>query len=228
MKTHFKDFTNTQPLQVHEELDYIENLEIYQPKRLMVFENYWQDSFFNGYNNQSCQPFLENISQMIGEPLNVCHRHVSSKTDLEYYLKSPGGVIWDHPETFSVVYFGLHGSHLGCPLPQGLISKADVLELCSGFKDFPNVLLHFGSCSLFENDDKFGYDLLACGKPGICGVLGYKEEIPFNIGLLIDLFFLSSFFLYKDGDPFEAIEGLYKDVIKEFPLAKDLGFTLYC
>jgi hypothetical protein len=226
MKTHFTDFTNTHPSKIQEEMDHIEDLGTYESPRMMVFENYWGDSIFNGFNNQSVKPFLENIGQMIGEPVNVGHRYINSKTDLQYYLKNPGGVIWNNPETFRITYFGIHGSRKGFPLTQGLVSKKEILEMCSGFKDFPTIL-YFGSCSLFEDDDQFGYDLLSCGT-GIRGVIGYKKRIPFTTSMLIDLFFLSSFFLYKDGDPIDDIECLYQGVIEEFPISKELGFTLYC
>jgi hypothetical protein len=229
MKTQFKDFINTRTSQIKEELDHIENVDTYQPKRMLVFENYWNDTFFNQFNNQSCRPFLENIGLMVGEEVAVGHRYINSKSDLQYFLKSPEGVIWDHPESFMVTYFGIHGSKKGFQLTQGLIVKKEILELCSGFtQDFPTVL-YFGSCNLFKNDDEFGLDLLSSGE-GIRGVIGFKELIPFNIGLLIDLFFLSSLFLFKSGDPLEKenLESIYNGVIKEFPVSKELGYTLYC
>jgi len=219
MITQFKDYTQQTP-QSQETFDPVQ-----YERRMMVFENYWNDSVFNGFNNQSVKPFLENIGLMIGEQVTVGHRYITSKESLSYYLKTPGGVIWDHPETFPITYFGFHGNHNGFQLPQeGLISKDDILEMCTGFKDFPTVL-YFGSCSLFEDDDQFGYDVLESS--GSCGVLGFKEKIPFNIGMLIDLLFISSFFLFPDGNPFDNLEYLYSEVIKEFPVSKELGFTLY-
>jgi hypothetical protein len=223
MITQFKDYTNTRQLNEQEGFDHILTEPLGVERKMMVFENYWNDSFFNGFNNQSVKPFLENLQFMIGEPVTVGHRYINSKEDLGYYLKNPGGVIWEHPETFSVTYFGFHGSKLGFPMPQGLISKKDIIEMCSGFGDFPNIL-YFGSCSLFENDDQFGQDLLSCGTRGI---LGYKKKVPFVTSILIDLFFLSTFFLYK-YDPFKDIEELFNYVAENFPVAEELGFTLYC
>ena len=105
MKTKFKDFINTQPAKIQEELDHLDNLEIYQPKRMMVFENYWNNTFFNQFNNQSVRPFLENIGLMAGEDITVGHRYINSQSDLQYFLKSPGGAIWDCPRN-------LHGDIL--------------------------------------------------------------------------------------------------------------------
>ena len=224
MITQFKDYTTNQSPQALEEFDHviIENKGIY-PKRMMVFENYWSDSFFSSHSNQSCKPFLENIGQLIGEQVTVGHKYINSKSDLLYCL-GDSGVIWDHPETFSVCYFGLHGSKKGFQLTQGLISKKEILKMCKRFGDFPNIL-YFGSCSLFEDDDQFGYDLLSTGTRG---VLGFKKNVPFAYGCLIDLCFLCTLFLFKDGDPFKNLKGIYDAVIEEMLPAKELGFTLYC
>ena len=228
MKTHFKDFTNTHPTKVYEEIDHVimDHQGIYEPPRMMLFENYWCNTMFSGFANQSCQQFLQNIGQMIGEPVNVGHRFIHSLQDLQYYLKTPGGVLWDVSENFSIAYFGFHGNHTGFPLPNSHISKNDILELFRGFDDFPTVL-YFNSCSLFQDDDQFGYDLLTCGK-GIKAVVGYKKIVPFTIGMIIDLIFVSTFFMYKVGDPFTDIQSIYNCVVTDFPYAQQLGYTLYC
>jgi hypothetical protein len=225
MITQFNDYSN-QLSQDQIEFDHVivEPLNSYD-KNMMIFENYWSGSIFNGFNNQTVKPFLVNISQMIGEPVNVGHRYISSKEDLQYYLKTPGGMIWNLPDRFNLTYFGFHGSHLGLTLPQGLISKDDLIEMCSGFY-FPT-LLYFSSCDLFEDDDQFGHDLLNCGK-GIRGVIGYKTTVPFTISMIIDILFTSFFYLFKDGDPLDNLETIFTGVVEEIPISKELGYTLYC
>ncbi len=226
MITLFEDYTDDKQISQYQK-DRVQDVTfengIY-PKRMMVFENYWEDSCFNNLNNQSCKPFLENISFLIGEEVHVGHRYIQSIHDLRYYLKDPGGAIWDHPEIFSVAYFGMHGSEKGFPMSQGLIRKNQILQLCKGFGRFPNIL-YFGSCSIFKDDDQFGYDLLSTGT---LGVLGFKEDVPFSLGMLIDLCFLSILFLEKTFDPLQNLEMIFNRVIEEIPATKDLGFTLYC
>ena len=222
MITQFNDFNFTQPPQIQDEFGHVKIEHLENDRRMMVFENYWGDSCFNQLNTQSCRPFLENIGLLIGEQVTVGHRYINSITDLSYLI-GDSGVLWDHPETFSLSYFGIHGGHKGFELTQGLISKEEIIKMCKGFGNFPNIL-YFGSCSLFEDDDQFGYDLLSLG---VRGVLGYKKKIPFMVSMLIDLFFISSFFLYKDGNPFDYLEELYRGVIDEFPISQELGFTLY-
>jgi hypothetical protein len=45
---------------------------------------------------------------------------------------------------------------------------------------------------------------------------------------LTDLVFFSMFYLYaKKDNPFEHLQEIYDGVLEAFPVAKDLGFTLY-
>jgi ABC-type branched-subunit amino acid transport system substrate-binding protein len=83
MITQFKDYTDNQPSQKQEEIDHViqEYLGTYE-RKMMIFENYWNDSFFNETNNQSVKPFLENIGNLIGESVSTSHRMIHSKADL--------------------------------------------------------------------------------------------------------------------------------------------------
>jgi len=226
MITQFDNFQSNSTIQDQLEIDHTieEYLGTYE-KKMVVFENNWTGTYFNDSPNQSAKPFLCNIGQLIGEQVDVEHFTIHSKENLNYFLKKPG-VLWHSPKSWgvSVWYFGIHGINEGLQLPPDIVTKAEIIEMCTEFRDFPNILF-FSSCSLFEDDD-FGRELLETS--GSRGILGYKEKVPFSIGTIIDLLFLSSFFLYNFGDPFKNLEGIYAGVIDTLPVASEYGLTLYC
>lgn len=228
MITQFNDFESSQPS--HDPIEIERTVQEYLgtfEKRMVIFENYMNTSLFTEVGTQSVKPYLENIGNLISEPVSTLHRVVNSKEDLIYYLKDPG-VIWDHPESLgvSVWYFGGHGTKNGLEFQRDRLSKVDILELCDGkFSDFPNIL-YFSSCSLFEDDDNFGEELLK--RSGSRGIFGFKEKVPFSIGVIIDLYFLSMFFLYfNEEDPFMNLKSIYNSVLTDIPISQELGFTLF-
>jgi hypothetical protein len=215
MITQFNDYTQ----QTTEE--YLGTFE----KKMMVFENYWDGHFFSGFKNTSVLPYLGNIGNLIEEDVTVGHRFIDSKESLSFYLKDPG-IIWSNPESWGtcVWSFNFHGTNEGIYLPSGLITKDDILEICKEkFRDFPNIL-YFSCCHLFEDED-FCQELLKTS--GTRGVLGFTKKVGFCVGTMTDLLFLSSFFKYNEGDPFENLETLYNTVLTEFPVSKEIGFTLF-
>jgi hypothetical protein len=227
MITNLNDFTNFQPDQVLIDQTIEEYLGIFE-RRMLVFENfYWDKPVFGDYSNQSVKPFLENIGNLIGEKVTVTHRFINSKSDLSYYLETPG-VVWEYPESHgvSIWYFGFHGNPNGIIVQGETIAKKDILELFeSKFSDFPNIL-YFSSCYLFEDDDDFGNELLK--RSGTRGVFGFKNRIGFSVSTLVDLFLLINFFKFEKGDPFDNLKDIYINVIEGFPVSKEYGFTLYC
>ncbi|MCX6303975.1 MAG: hypothetical protein NT040_03315 [Bacteroidetes bacterium] len=201
MITKFKYFLGHQPFfKLIEKKQETKNFWDSHERKMIVFENYWNNTYFDDFDNLSVTPFLNNISYLIGgKEVKINHRFIDSKKSLSYYFKDPG-IICDHKEKFTVTYFGFHGISLGLELPEEVITKEDILELCEGkFKDFPNIL-YFSSCSLFKDDDQFGKDLLKSS--GSRGIFGMKQIVPFLEGTLLDLTFFSLFFSFQE-DPLD-------------------------
>jgi len=226
MITQFTNFTTNNQVQEPSLQDKVihEYLGVFE-RKMMIFENYWNGEFFSDLKNQSVKPFLENIGILIGEKVTVGHRFVDSTDSLSSYLKTPG-TIWETPESWGcqVWYFGFHGRKKGIEFPNQIITHDELLDIfSSNFHDFPNIL-YFSSCNLFKNED-FGWELLE--KSGTRGILGFKKKVGYGIGTLIDLLFLFGFFNFKEDDPFNYIEIFYDMVIKELPISKELGFTLF-
>ena len=228
MITLFNDFYSNHSLHLQEKANFTneEHLDV-EGRKMMIFESCWNNSFFTSKDNQSVRPYLENIGNLIGETVITSHRFINSKDDLIYFIKDPG-IIWDNPvfKSVSVWYFGSHGSQRGLELQRDVLTKEDLLEICNEkFCGFPNIL-YFSSCSLFQNDDKFGVELLK--KSGTRGVIGFKKKVEISLGTIIDLLFLTSFFKYGGVVPFKDIESIYDSIHKEFLVAKEMGLTLYC
>ena len=225
MITLFNQFSKTEQEQEKEDLENIveQYMGSFEP-RLYHFEGYMNT---NLYSSQSTKPFIENLSNLIGESVEVGHRYFESGEQLKYHLKWPKGTIWENPLTYgtSAIYISSHASKEGLELPLGLVTKNDLIGIFNKeFGNFDNIL-YFGCCNLFE-DDSFGWELLESSHSR--GVLGFKNRIGFSVAMLTDLVFFSLFYLYaKKDNPFEHLKEIYEGVLEAFPVAKDLGFTLY-
>ena len=225
MITLFNQFSKTEAEQKQEDLEHIvaEYMVSFEP-RLYHFEGYMNT---NLYSSQSTKPFMGNLGNLIGEPVKVGHRYFESGEQLKHHLKWPKGTIWENPLTYGTTafYISSHASNKGLEFPLGLVSKNDLIDLFSkGFGNFDNIL-YFGCCNLFE-DDSFGWDLLEASQTR--GVIGFKKKVGFAAGMITDLLWFSSFYLFaKQDNPFEHLQEIYNSVIDSFPVAKEMGFTLY-
>jgi hypothetical protein len=225
MKTLFNQFTNTEQEQKQEDLENIiaQYMGSFEP-RLYHFEGYMNT---NLYSSQSTKPFMENLDNLIGEPVQVGHRYFESKEQLEHHLKWPKGSVWENPLTYgtTAIYISSHASKEGLELPMGRVTKNDLLNIFnSEYGNFPNIL-YFGCCNLFE-DDEFGWNLLESSHSR--GVLGFKNRIGFSVAMITDLIFFSLFYLFaKKDNPFDHLKEIYQGVLESFPVAEQLGFTLY-
>lgn len=225
MITLFDQFSNTEAEQKEEDLEHIvtEYIDSFEP-RLYHFEGYMNT---NLYSSQSTKPFMENLGNLIGEPVQIGHRYFESGQQLKYHLKWSKGTIWENPLTYSTTafYISSHASNKGLELPLGLVPKNDLIDIFNEkFGNFDNIL-YFGCCNLFE-DDSFGWDLLKSSQSR--GILGFKNRIGFSVAMLTDLLFFSLFYLFaKKDNPFNHLKEIYDAVLEAFPVAKDLGFTLY-
>ena len=192
-------------------------------RRMLCFESEWQN---NLYKKRSVEPFIRNIDTLTREPIFVGYKYFESGDQLKFYLKWPDGEVWDNPQMWdnTVTYVCCHGVPAGLMLPLGLVSHEDLIDIFKDYGSDISSVLYFSSCSLFQVDS-FGWELLEASK---CrGIFGFNQDIGCTAGLILDLIFLSSFYLFKEGDPFNNLEEIYKIVLESFPPAKELGFTLY-
>lgn len=225
MITLFSEYTNTETEQKQEELENIvaEYMGSFEP-RLYHLEGYMND---NLYSSQSTKPFIGNLGNLIGSPVAVGHRYFETKEQLKYHLQWPKGTIWENPLTYGTTafYISAHASKEGLELPLGMVTKNDLIDIFKeGYGNFPNIL-YFGCCNLFE-DDKFGWNLLESSHTR--GIFGFKHRIGYSVAMITDLLFFSSFYLFaKKDNPFDHLEEIYESVLEAFPLAKEMGFTLY-
>jgi hypothetical protein len=225
MITLYDKFVDTQPHDANQELidhtlqEYIGSFE----RRMLCFESAWQN---NLYNKQSVKPFIMNLDQLVEQPITVGYKYFESGEQLKFYLKWPDGEAWKNPVMWanSMTYIGCHGEPAGLQLPLGLVTHGELKNIFQDYGSDTSSVLYFSACSLFQVDE-FGWELLEASK---CrGIFGFKKDIGFTTGLLLDLVVLSTFYLYLDGDPFKHLVDIYESVLESFPLAKEAGFTLY-
>ena len=225
MITLFDKFTDTQPHDDKQELidhtvqEYLGSFE----RRMLCFESSWQN---NLYNKQSVKPFIMNLDQLVEQPISVGYKYFESGEQLKFYLKWPDGEAWKNPTMWanSMTYIGCHGEPAGLQLPMGMVTHRELKDIFKDYGSDTSSVLYFSACSLFQVDE-FGWELLEASQ---CrGIFGFKKDIGFTTGILLDMIVLSTFYLYLDGDPFKHLVEIYESVLKSFPLAKEMGFTLY-
>jgi hypothetical protein len=123
----------------------------------------------------------------------------------------------------SLTTIACHGYPSGLQPTMGLIPHEELQEI---FKDYGSnslSVLYFSSCSLFE-DKKRGKEMLEASK---CqAVFGFQGKIGYLAGALLDLIFISTFYMYLDKNPFKYLVDIYECVM-EFPPAQEAGFTIF-
>ena len=231
MITLFDDYTSNQNLSP-QPIDEVEKtiqeyIGIFQ-RRVFILESYWEPHIFN---NKSVYPFISSLKDLITEDVVVGHRFFDSSESFKNYLKYPGGLIWQFPETFAttVFMFESHATPNEMTLPLNNVSRSEIIENCRGFYQFPNILV-FGGCGLFNGKEgkKFGNSLVR--ESGSKGVFGFSgTQVSFIAGTIIEILLLSHLFLFEDGDPFNNLTEIFERVIRDFPLAatEEVGFTLF-
>jgi hypothetical protein len=225
MITQFEQFTEYPSTGNPKEIEHIvqEYLGGFE-RRMLCFESPWN---LDVYSKRTCKPFIENLNLLTGENIEVGYRFFESAEQLRFYLQWPDGLAWKNPCMWgnSVTYIASHGAPAGLQTPQGLVSHGELQDIFKNFGNDTSSILYLSSCDLFK-ENLNGWALLEASK---CrGILGFQNQVGYTTGMIIDLLFLSAFFLYTEGDPMQNLKELYTGVIEEFPLAKEAGFTLFC
>jgi hypothetical protein len=224
MITTFSDYSQCQSTPLNNEQEKLigEYLVSYRPK-ICCIESYWNQGMTDTF---SVKPFLKAIGWMINKDIVLAHRIIESGKGLSHYTQFPDGLIWQDPNLagIDVFYIAMHGK------PGGLMTYVDEIEseeLISAFKglDQSNSVVYFGGCEVLggEKGKLFAEELIK--KTGTVAVIGYSELAGWVDSLMIDTLFLSRFF-ELEGNPFERLQEIYDSVLKDYPRARECGFSL--
>ncbi len=194
------------------------------PAKLVCLESYWTDELFLPL---SVKGFLEALRPLVSPPLQLAHRFTESKRGLAYYTKRPNGILWKEPAAWDapIFYLAFHGSPGTIDSVLDYVGAEALCNAFTGYGAYPN-LVYFGACSVLRGrrGHKFARDFLRAS--GSRAVIGYTTDIAWMASLITDILFLHRF--YNDEDPWGHLERIFNSVLKDFPPAKELGYTLVC
>jgi hypothetical protein len=177
------------------------------PPKLVILETYWNEKLFQ---TVSVKGFFEAMAPLLDPPVSVAHRFVESEAALDYYARRPGGVMWRRRELFDapVFYLAFHGRPGGFASTLGRIGAEALCETFAGYGGYRN-LVYFAACSVLS---------------GTRAVIGYTTPVNWMASLVADMLFLHRF--YSDPSPWRNLRRIFGSVLRDYPRARRLGYTL--
>ena len=166
------------------------------------------------------------MAPLVHPPLTVAHRFVESEAGLAYYAQRPDGLMWRSKELFDtpVYYLAFHGRPGGV---RSLLDRIDSERLCETFEGYGGYrnLVYFACCNVLrgEKGRRFAREFLK--RSGVRAVIGYSTSVDWMASLVCDMLFLHRF--YRDPSPWRNLRRIFNSVLRDYPAARRLGYTLF-
>ena len=192
------------------------------PPKLICLETYWNEKLFQ---TVSVKGFFEAMAPLLDPPLTVAHRFVESEAALAYYARRLGGVRlrrrerWDTP----VFYLAVHGRPGSFASTLGRIGAERLCETFAGYGGYRN-LVYFAACNVLRGEHGLAFARQFLKASGTRAVIGYTTPVNWMASLVADLLFLNRF--YSDPSPWRNLRRIFGSVLRDYPRAKRLGYTL--
>ena len=192
------------------------------PSKLVCLESYWNERIFQTF---SVKGFFESMAPLT--PLTLAHRFVDSEAGLAYYLRRPDGVMWRHKEAFDapVFYLAFHGRPASVSLVLERVAGQRIIEAFAGYGDnsYRN-LAYFAACSVLRGARGMAFAREFLRATRMQAVIGYTTRVDWMNSLVCDMLFLHRF--YRDLSPWRNLRRIYASVLRDYPRARALGYTL--
>ena len=193
------------------------------PAKLVCLEAYWNERMFH---TSSVKGFFEAMAPFVHPPLTLAHRFVESEAGLAYYARHPDGLLWRNKELFDapIYYLAFHGRPGGV---RSLLERIEADKLCEAFADYGKGyknLVYFACCNVLrgKKGQHFAREFLDASK--VQAVIGYTTTVDWMASLVCDMLFLHRF--YSDPSPWRNLRRIFNSVVRDYPAAKRLGYTL--
>jgi hypothetical protein len=192
------------------------------PPKLVCLETYWNEKLFQ---TVSVKGFFEAMAPLLEPPLMIAHRFVESEAGLAHYAKRPEGVLWRRRELFDapVFYLAFHGRPGGFASTLGRIGADGLCETFAGYGGYRN-LVYFAACNVLRGAQGLAFARQFLKVSGTRAVIGYTTPVNWVASLVADLLFLNRF--YNDPSPWRNLRRIFGSVLRDYPRAKALGYTL--
>lgn len=193
------------------------------PPKLVCLEAYWNEKLFQTF---SVKGFFEAMAPFQSPPLTVAHRFVESEGGLAYYAKRPDGLMWRRKELYDtpIYYLAFHGRPATVVSLTGDIGSQPLIDAFEGYGRGYKNLAYFACCSVLRGKKgrRFARDFLK--KSGMRAVIGYAARVDWMASLVADMLFLHRF--YRDPSPWRNLRRIFNSVVRDYPAARRLGYTL--
>ena len=171
--------------------------------------------------------FFEAMAPLLHPPLTLAHRFVETGAGLAYYARRPEGLMWRRKELFDapIYYLAFHGRP-GALRP--LLDRVEADKLCETFADYGKGgyrnLVYFAACNVLrgEKGRRFARQFLEASR--VKAVIGYTTSVDWMASLVCDMLFLHRF--YSDPSPWKNLRRIFNSVLRDYPAARRLGYTL--
>jgi hypothetical protein len=194
------------------------------PPKLVCFEAYWNEKLFQ---TSSVKGFFEAMAPLLNPPLTLAHRFVESEAGLAFYARRPDGLLWRSKELFDapVYYLAFHGRPGAV---RSLLERIEADKLCQAFQGYGEGgyknLVYFACCDVLRGRKGRDFARAFLKASGARAVLGYTATVGWMASLVCDLLFLHRF--YSDPSPWRNLRRIYRSVLRDYPPARRLGYTL--
>jgi hypothetical protein len=122
-----------------------------------------------------------------------------------------------------VFYLAFHGRPGGFASTLGGIGAASLCEAFAGYGGYRN-LVYFAACNVLRGERGMQFARQFLKASGARAVIGYATPVNWMASLVADLLFLHRF--YSDPAPWRNLRRIFASVLRDYPRAKALGYTL--
>lgn len=172
--------------------------------------------------NLKTQPILEWLKAY--HACEVIHRHVLTRTDLEYYLDYFSSNRQKYRK-YNIIYIASHGNSHAISLEgdDGLIDLSELVSMTSNSKFFNEKIVHFSCCKTLLNKEKAECFKRESGARLVCGYTKSVDPMKSSIAdmaLFNDIMYLKNVghILNRERSKFWKTYGTLLD---------ELGFVVY-
>jgi len=194
------------------------------PPKLVCLEAYWNEKMLQTF---SVKGFFESMAPLLHPPLTLAHRFVESEAGLAYYARRPDGLLWRSKELFDtpIYYLAFHGRP-GAVRP--LLERIEADKLCEAFAGYGDGgyknLVYFACCNVLRGRKGRDFARQFLEASGARAIVGYTTTVDWMASLVCDLLFLHRF--YRDPSPWRNLRRIFRSVLRDYPAARRLGYTL--
>lgn len=190
------------------------------PRKLVCIEGFWQGG--SVFDRSTVRPFLEGFAAQLDGGLRLAYRRVGSLAELERLATE---TLWEDPAAADVpvFYLAFHGRKGVLDLGDAEANLGVLTRIFEGYGE--DHLLYFSSCSTLGGRAGPRLAKALLKSAGSRAVIGYRNDVDWLEGMMIDLLFLERFFTSED--PWTSVREIHDSVVSDVAIAKRLGFTMF-